>query len=51
VYIDQTKRNAIAEQKRVNTPSVLGGSSPPEKLSTLKKKLVQTEKSTKVREF
>ena len=48
VYIDRTKRNKARDvnpkQARVNIHSVLGFDSPPEKLSTFEKEILQTEK-------
>jgi HD-GYP domain-containing protein (c-di-GMP phosphodiesterase class II) len=47
VYIDTTKkiaRNEVAEQKQDNIHSILGYSSPPAKLSTFEKEILQTEK-------
>jgi HD-GYP domain-containing protein (c-di-GMP phosphodiesterase class II) len=47
VYIDTTKRkkpnNIVAEQAQVNIHSVLGYGSPPAKLSTFEKQVLQTE--------
>lgn len=47
VYIDRAKqeaRNALSKQKQVNTDSVSVYGSPPAKLSTFEKEIVQTEK-------
>jgi HD-GYP domain-containing protein (c-di-GMP phosphodiesterase class II) len=48
VYIDTSKRkkarNAVANQTQINIHSVLGYGSPPAKLSTFEKEIVQTKK-------
>jgi HD-GYP domain-containing protein (c-di-GMP phosphodiesterase class II) len=51
VYIDVSKRknprNAVAEQTQVNIQGVLDYGSPPAKLSTFEKEILQTEKTYK----